>query len=165
MIGNQEEWRSIPDCENAYLVSSHGRVRSLKRSGKILPPRPGKRGYLRVSLRVDNKGSYRLVSRLVLMAFRGIPANGIEADHINKNTSDNRLTNLRWVSRAENQRHRISPRGEDNCNAKLTDEIVRDIRTMYDSGRYSQLGLAREFGVSGTAIRQAIKRISWQHVA
>lgn len=48
--------------------------------------------------------------------------------------------------------------------AKLTDDLVRRIRTLHAGGR-SQRSLGREFGVHSTTIHLVVTRKKWQHVA
>jgi hypothetical protein len=101
----QEIWKDIPQYEGRYKASSFGRIMSLnfKRTGKpgILNPRRNAKGYLKVLL-PGGKNFY--VHQLVAMAFLGHVPNGntLEVDHINENTSDNRLENLRILTTREN---------------------------------------------------------------
>ncbi len=46
----------------------------------------------------------RPVHRLIATAFHGKPQDGMEADHINGNRTDNRPENLRWTSQSQNLR-------------------------------------------------------------
>jgi hypothetical protein len=84
-----------------------------------------------------------------------------------------------WLgTRGENNRDRDAKRrtgkaaGEDNYNARLTDDLVRRIRVEYASLRGERLRVARgarqqlaaRFGVSPGAISDVISR-SWRHVA
>lgn len=72
-----------------------------------LKARPtGDYGYLDVQLYGDGRSYHRLVHRLVLFAFVGNPPPGHEAFHKNNDPSDNRLSNLRWGTKSENQQHR-----------------------------------------------------------
>lgn len=63
-----------------------------------------KDGYYQV---MANKKIY-LVHRLVAEAFLPNPKNLHEVDHINRDTSDNRVENLRWASRSGNTRNTVS---------------------------------------------------------
>lgn len=56
------------------------------------------------------------VHRLVLETFVGPCLEGYEADHRNRNRSDNRLSNLHYVTRAENQRNTCK---NDSCDKRL----------------------------------------------
>ena len=54
-------------------------------------------------------------------------------------------------------------RGERSKQAKLTDEIVIQLRKRHKSGA-SYLSLARQYGVSPNTIRRAVIRDGWKHV-
>ena len=61
------------------------------------------------------------------------------------------------------RRGRVSA-GERRDNARLTREMVRQIRHVYASGRKTKAALARIFGVSPSTIRAAVGRVTWRHV-
>lgn len=62
-------------------------------------------------------------------------------------------------------RHRSAPPcGERARNHKLTTANVLDIRARYEAGTASQLGMAREFGVSGGTINAITARRNWKHL-
>ena len=110
-----EQWRPVVGYEGLYEVSDRGNVRSVPREftyrtgtqvirpGRILKGRVMRAGHLRVALS-DHDRTRRdwLVHRLVLFAFRGAPADGMQACHNNDVKYDNRLENLRWDTRSEN---------------------------------------------------------------
>ena len=56
-----------------------------------------------------------------------------------------------------------SSRGEDRPLAKLTEEIVRSMRTRHAAGE-SISSLARQIGVSVATARKAIRGLKWRHV-
>jgi hypothetical protein len=56
-----------------------------------------------------------------------------------------------------------SRRGEDHGRAKITEDIVRDIRRRYDAGEQI-LSIARDIHLSPTATELAVKRKTWRHV-
>ena len=112
-----ETWRDIPGYEGRYQVSDMGRVKSLarvvtRRDSKTLqwPERTmtltkSDRGYLYVCLCRDTHETSHLVHRLVAHAFLPNPDNKPEVNHINGIKSDNRMSNLEWVTASENARH------------------------------------------------------------
>lgn len=97
----QEEWKQIiiDGIEYNYLISTHGRVFSLK-TQKILKNRDTSKGYYRVALGIDGKTQEFLVHRLVAYTFipNDDPVNKIEVNHIDENPKNNHVTNLEWCT-------------------------------------------------------------------
>ena len=169
---SKEVWLTIEGWPN-YLVSNHGRVRSLPggrrrgKAGRCLKPGYNRRGYVKVSLTDCTKRTTYLVHRLVAAAFIG-PANGLEVNHINGIKADNRPENLEYCTRQENIDHAIrlgrfsgrTYKGTKVHCAKLTEDAVRDIRSSSDT----IVSLSNRFGVSKRAIRSVRNRETWAHV-
>jgi hypothetical protein len=66
-------------------------------------------GYHRVGLLTSSspkKYKYYYVHQLVMLTFVGPCPEGLEIDHINLDTSNNRLSNLRYVTHRENIKSR-----------------------------------------------------------
>ncbi|WPH57654.1 hypothetical protein [Mycobacterium phage WXIN] len=60
------------------------------------------------------------------------------------------------------QAHRIySERTLPKFHALMPDD-VREIRRLYETGSYSQIALARKFGVSGKAVCHIVHRKTWR---
>ena len=98
-----EIWKDI-DGFPRYKVSNLGRVKSYcKKEEKILTPRP-KHGYKTIVL----AGREKSIHRLMLKAFIPNPNPDIFTicDHINRNSMDNRLENLRWSTTQLNNLNR-----------------------------------------------------------
>jgi hypothetical protein len=94
-----EVWKDIGNCDG-FRISNIGRVME---NGKILLPVLDKHGYRIVSIRRNGKTRrYERVHRLVATAFIANPNNKPEVDHINTIKTDNRVSNLRWVTHYEN---------------------------------------------------------------
>lgn len=121
--GNTEEiWRDVPGYEGYYQVSNLGRVKSLDRfvnkcdgttqilRGKVIKPRLSKTGYVSVQLQKNRKVFHTNLSRVVASAFIPNPYNKPEVDHIDTDKTNNNVTNLRWVTRFENQHNELTER-------------------------------------------------------
>lgn len=112
-----EEWKPVVGYEGLYEVSSEGRVRSLGRyqrvrnNGKMfhegqimkLKNRPG--GYLGAHLCKNCKHKIHSVHRLVAEAFIPNPEGKEQVNHKNGIKTDNRVSNLEWVTKSENALH------------------------------------------------------------
>lgn len=107
-ILEMEEWKKFPD-NDLYEVSTFGNIKR----DNIIRKINTKRKYLHLDL-YDNTGiaKWYLIHRLVAMTFIANPENKPEVDHINKNTHDNRIENLRWVTSKENK---VSATKSYNC--------------------------------------------------
>lgn len=114
-----EIWRDIKGYEGIYQVSNFGNVRSLDRygkgkhgkafyKGKMFTPNTIKYGYKQVCLRKDGKYRMFLVHRLVAKAFIPNPNNKPHINHIDRNTSNNSVDNLEWVTHKENMNYEPS---------------------------------------------------------
>lgn len=54
--------------------------------------------------------------------------------------------------------------GEQQGSAKLTAEIVKQIRQLYATGEVTQLQLAARFGVSQSAVSHVLNHRNWTHI-
>ncbi len=125
-------------------------------------------GYKRVSI----KGKGRMVSRLILLTFVGPCPAGMECCHYNGRRDDNRLSNLRWDTRASNaadtRRHGTYVRGEKVVTHRLTEKQVREIRKRIKAAagkeHWGRIEMCRKFNVSKSAVYNAAHGISWQSV-
>lgn len=168
--GEAEEWRPIPGYEGFYAVSSLGNVRSFhagrgsgKRGGLLRPALSA--GHLSVVLyHPDKPGRSFPVHQLVALAFIGPRPEGQEVRHGPNGALDNRASELCYGTPAENQADKVrdgtSNRGERQWQSRLTREIVMECRRRYAAGE-TQRALAREFGIGGAAMSQAITGAGW----
>lgn len=103
-----EIWKIIENYPD-YMVSNMGRVKSCKNGiENILKPRIHSNGYLRVNLSMNNKSKDFYIHRLVCSAFIPNTDNKPCIDHINTNRTDNRVENLKWVTRSENMNNPLT---------------------------------------------------------
>lgn len=163
---HSEEWRPIQDFPG-YEVSNLGRVRNANWRGigpRMLRPGRGSKGYLHVSLFGDQGPKQFKVSRLVCAAFHGEPSPGVHAAHNDGDVSNNVASNLRWATPTENAGdravHGTQCRGEEHGKAKLTSELVREIRNSSESGA----SIARRLGLQKTTISAIRRGLTWKHL-
>jgi hypothetical protein len=113
-----EEWKDIPNYEGFYQCSTYGRIKSLKREYKRQTKHGFVIGYtkeiikkptkikvkgtntevLYISLSVDGIRKTDTVSQWVGITFIGDKKKGFHFQHKNKNSLDNRLSNIEQVT-------------------------------------------------------------------
>ena len=164
-----EIWKSVVGYEGRYEVSNLGNVRSLPnrtRSGvRALSLNRFKTGYLYVNLYSGTSEKRKaLVHRLVAEAFIGTAPEGSEVCHNDGNRSNNRVENLRYGTRIENQADRLlhgtSAIGEQNSAAKLNEEEV--IAILSTDGTHSEV--AAIYKVSPSLIAKIRRGEVWKHL-
>jgi len=185
---DNEIWCDVTDFEGRYMVSSRGRIKSLKRlinspqaGGKrelrerILKPWIDKAGYFRVELRnpENAKRSVLLLHRVFAKEFLPNPKELQTINHIDGIKTNNSLKNLEWCTQADNMRHAfklgLAPlpatgKGELCPSSKLTEDQVSGIKTRIIEGESCE-SIAADFPVGGSAIREIKAGRSWCHVA
>ncbi len=173
----QEEWKPVIGWEDRYEVSNEGRIRSLCHRGvprkhpMMIAVTCDDRGYGRVALMRDRVGKRQLIHRLVLEAFVGPCPEDKECGHLDGNPYNNVLSNLAWVSKKENMRHRdehgTTSRGENRPLAVFTEEEVRTLRALHKLGykRNDLVKLAiKKTKCNPTVIRNILGNRTWKHV-
>ena len=100
----------IKGYEN-YSISSDGSVRNEKFK-RELSKEVTSNGYERVTLSKNNKTKRFLVHRLVATHFIENTRNKTQVNHINEIKTDNKVSNLEWVTASENALHSIKNRKE-----------------------------------------------------
>jgi len=170
-----EYWRAVPDLE--HLEASYcGKVRSVqirvntwygtrKVKEKVLKQGFNSCGYLRVSC----KRKPKLVHRIIALAFCPGHEAGLTVNHINGIKTDNRASNLEWMSQRKNYDHAmendLTAAGVKNANAILTDQDVVRIRKRWNGGNgQSQTAIAAQYDVSASTVHLIVQRKYWRHI-
>ena len=115
----KEVWKAIKGYEDLYEVSNTGIIRSIDRkvhyrdvrekniSGSIKKPTLNVKGYLKVTLFKNGKGTTKEIQRIVAEAFIPNPNNKNQVNHIDGNKTNNNVSNLEWCTPKENSQHRL----------------------------------------------------------
>lgn len=169
-----EIWKPVVGYEGYYEVSNFGRVRSLDRvvnlsnnvfrptKGTIIHPALKPNGYLHLSLKRDGTKKMFYVHRLVALHFIDNPCDKPEVNHIDFDKTNNRVDNLEWTSRSENNRHSIL---HNKARQRLSKEDVLDIRRRKAVGESCKDVFASyENQVSFSAFAKAYRGYTWKYL-
>lgn len=150
-----------------YFVGACGCVFS-KTSGRFLKPQKVN-GYHHVTLCNAGIKKQITVHSLVATAFHGNRPAGQYVNHINGNRTDNRSTNLEWVTPSENSKHayRTGLRTLDSAHKEraaalgrkrrsFTDAQAKSIRAEFSNIRGQIIALANKYGLSRYAVANIV---------
>lgn len=102
-----EEWAPIPNFEDAYMISTHGRVKAINvtyHGERLLKPTKHRRGYYSVSLSSDNNKESFIICNLMGKVFLPNPHNHKMVIHLDGDKTNNHISNLKWVHNSEAQK-------------------------------------------------------------
>lgn len=161
------KWVPVKNYESRYEVSNTGLVRSRK-TGLLRKPQSN-HGYEIILLYVGKKPKGFLVHRLVATAFIPNPGERSQVNHIDGNKRNNTVGNLEWVTIQENwehaKKHGLSPRGEKNAKAKLSEYQVKRMRLLKEvTPAIICKALGKMFGVSASAANYAANGTNWSYL-
>ena len=174
-------WRPVLNFEGYYEVSEEGEVRSLDREvrcfvggewhtriskGKPIKGKQDTCGYRHYELSKHNKKYSVRGHTIVLEAFVCAKPKGMEACHGNGIRTDNRLSNLRWDTRANNYEdariHNTASVKEKHGMSKLTKEDVSVIKGLRHSSRMSFSKIGKLFEISRSHAASIVRGKYWK---
>ena len=142
----KEEWKSVIGYEGLYEVSSCGQIKSLRKGVLLTPYKIN--GYYVVRLCKNGKMKNCKVHRLVAIAFIPNPENKAFVDHIDTNRSNNRVENLRWVTRQENYDNPLSIKAQKEAVSRrvvqydLNGNLLNVFSSITEASRKTGCGIA-----------------------
>lgn len=143
-----------------YKIHRDGRVYSL-RKGKFMKPLNNGNGYFGVSLHIDGKINSMYIHRLVAIHFLPNSENKKYIDHIDRDKTNNHVSNLRWVTAKENTDNTAGKPRYTACRKVykcLTDEQKTEIVLHFVSGM-GVMDISRFMGIP----RQTVSRYTKGH--
>jgi predicted DNA-binding protein YlxM (UPF0122 family) len=137
-----------------YLVSSNGDIINAM-TGRVLSLNKNRKGYLNFNMYVNGVGSTQKVHRIVAMLFCEGYSEDLHVNHKDGNKSNNRASNLEWVTALENTQHAkdtgLILKGELSPNTLLSDADVEAIKLAFVEN-ISSTEIAKAFGVTPSVI-------------
>jgi len=151
-----------------YFVNSSGEV--YNKDGMRLKTSVSRDGYEIIPHWVDGKFKTRPVHRWVAEAFIPNPENKPCVNHIDGSKTNNKVSNLEWVTYSENTIHaletglKIVQKGEDVHNASITNEVAHEICRLIEQGLRNK-EIVSKLNVSSLLVKQIRGKKSWTHIS
>lgn len=150
----EEIWKDIEGYEGLYQVSDLGRVKS-SYTDRILKGSKHITGYLVVNLYKNNIGSTKRIHRLVAQAFIPNLENKSDVNHIDENKTNNKVSNLEWMTTKENINH--GTRNERMAKTNSIPIIATNLTTGESTKFNSTNECTRQLGLNSGNITSVLK--------
>jgi hypothetical protein len=151
---SEEKWVESIDFPN-YEVSNTGKIRRSKNQ-RELKLTINSSSYVVARIYYNKKKYTKSISKMVWEAFNGYKCTEV-IDHIDRNKSNNNLSNLRCISHKENSLNRTIYHN----NYQLTDEIKKEIINKIKNDKVSTVKIWKQYGVPTNYLSVILKRGSW----
>jgi hypothetical protein len=150
-----EIWKEVQEKGVTWIVSNEGRVKApafsssysradgsavaYAKKDRIIKTCVASNGYEEAAVQLNGARKKARVHRLVALAFCEGYQEGLTVNHKDGIKTNNKASNLEWVSLADNSRHQwatglINTNGENHPSHKLTTKQVVYIRKLLQKG-------------------------------
>lgn len=150
---SNREFRKIPSLGFMYEVNGNGTViRNVKSKRKLKCFKKSHNSNTEYWVtQVNYKGDVRKVflHRVVAECWHGPRPEGMQVDHIDRNSLNNHYTNLRYVTKSEQMLNRDYPAFQDKCLANLAEKNGGNVNPVRLTGR----GEVKEFPTARKAAK------------
>ena len=138
--------------KDKYIVYEDGNVYSLSKN-KMMKPTLQKNGYYKIY--IFNKNTR--LHRFIMEAFHG--KSDLTVDHIDGNPQNNNLSNLEYVTQAENTRRMFERVGTAHLKNNFNGEIYGCKKLVYKGLKFNSINeLARKMGLNRKTVKNRIKK-------
>ena len=151
---------------HGYEVFEDGSIKKKDGSG-FLKPAYTHKGYLHVGLYIDGRLRTMTVHRVVTLVFLGKRKTGYEVNHKNGKRDDNRLENLEYLTKSQNNQlsydsGRRDVAGLKNANCKYNEGQIRGVCEMLEAdSKLKARYISEQTGVAILTVRNIMKKRQW----
>lgn len=152
---------------NGYGVDSDGNI--YNKDGSLKSLKENYKGYLFSNFYWNGSAKTMLAHRIVAETYIGKCPDGYEVDHIDNCRSNNSPSNLRYVSKSENNQKSYDSgnrnvSGERNANNKYSEDQIREFLVRHKSGM-SIIDSANAVEIPVFIGRAVLKEVLWKSVS
>lgn len=165
-----EIWKPIVTLHGKYEASTFGRIRNSKThhiKAIIFDGYYYKFGYDYSVNKIRYRGWYR-VHKAIAETFIPNPDNKPTVNHKDGDHSNNCVSNLEWATYKEQMEHATKQLkvhvGDNNYNAKHSNEEVKEIRRLYENGEKTIKELSIIFNDTYENMRRVVKYERWNNI-
>ena len=138
-----EIWKEVKGKEDYYLVSSQGRVKSIRFGKEHILKQTMNRGYFSVGLYGKEDKQTIRVHQLVAISFLNHKVSGhkLVVDHIDGNKLNNNVSNLQLISQRENASKDRRNGSSKHIGVSFDNKSKKWISQIYVGNKNKRLGL------------------------
>lgn len=166
ILKENKKWDYLKNTENRYIITTNGEIYSSYYKNKLkdgiywheISHRKTQTGYHRVMLKIQGNLVDKYIHRLILETFS--PIDGMEfldAAHLDDNKDNNNLSNLKWMTRLENNHwnHKI----ERGAQKRKTPLIQYTLNGIFVDCFESTRDVERKLGFDHSKVSKCAKGI------